>query len=257
MSKRLEGKVALITGAAGGIGAATARCFLEEGARLVLVDSDRGGLEQVGSALRAPERVSLVPGDVSRSEDVERATRAAADRFGGLDVLFANAGVEGRLSALTELTLEDWERVQAVNARGVFLCVKHAAPLLARRGGGSMVLTSSVAGVNGSAGLGAYVASKHAVIGLMKCAALELAPKNIRVNTVNPGPIENRMMRSIEEMAAPGHGETVKANFTRMVPLGRYGTNEEVARLTLFLASDEASYCTGAVFLVDGGFAAQ
>ena len=119
------------------------------------------------------------------------------------------------------------------------------------------MITSSVAGVIGSAGLGPYVASKHAVIGLMRTAAIELAPAHIRVNTVNPGPVENRMMRSIEEQAAPGHGDVVKAGFLKQVPLGRYATNEEISRMVLFLASDDSSYCTGSVYMADGGFVAM
>jgi NAD(P)-dependent dehydrogenase (short-subunit alcohol dehydrogenase family) len=118
------------------------------------------------------------------------------------------------------------------------------------------VITSSVAGLIGSPGLGPYIASKHAVIGLMKAAAVELAGAGIRVNTVNPGPIDNRMMRSIENQAAPEHGEVVKAAFSKQVPLGRYGTNEEIAKVALFLASDESSYCTGSIFMADGGFVA-
>lgn len=254
---RLEGKTALITGASGGIGAATARLFLDEGARVLLMDLEEQALRALAERLGAPAAVALCAGDVSRAEDVQRAVGKAVERFGGLDVVFANAGTEGRLAPMTELTLEQWERVQAVNVRGVFLCVKYGAPELVKRGGGSIVITSSVAGLRGSVGLGAYVTSKHAVLGLMKSAAVELAPAKVRVNSVNPGPIENRMMRSIEEMAAPGHGEEVKAGFTQMVPLGRYGTNEEVAQLALFLASDASSYCTGGVFMVDGGFAAR
>jgi NAD(P)-dependent dehydrogenase (short-subunit alcohol dehydrogenase family) len=187
----------------------------------------------------------------------ERVVAAAIQRYGGLHVLFANAGMEGRVGPLVDQQPEDFERVLRVNVLGVFSFVKHAAPRIAESGGGSIVMTSSVAGVIGSPGLGPYVASKHAVIGLMKTAALELAPAGIRVNTVNPGPIDNRMMRSIEDQASPGHGDAVKAGFLKQVPFGRYGTNEEIASLALFLASDESSYCTGSVFMADGGFTAM
>jgi NAD(P)-dependent dehydrogenase (short-subunit alcohol dehydrogenase family) len=249
---RLSGKVALITGATGGIGRAAAERFVAEGARVWLMDREAGPLSDLAARLDA----GWTAGDVA-SEAVHReAVAGCAARFGGLDVLFANAGTEGRFSPLTALSADDFDRVLAVNVRGVFLGIKHAAPEMARRGGGSIVITSSIAGLIGSSGMSAYVTSKHATIGLAKSAAIELAPSNIRVNTVNPGPIENRMMRSIEEQAAPGAGAQVKAGFTAMVPLKRYGTNEEIANVALFLASDESSYCTGGAFVADGGFVA-
>jgi NAD(P)-dependent dehydrogenase (short-subunit alcohol dehydrogenase family) len=249
---RLNGKVALITGAGGGIGAATARAFVAEGARVVLTDLDGEPLRALAAALG--DAAVAVPGDVTDPATAPAAVAEAVARFGGLDVLFANAGTEGKVAPLAHQARADFEAVLAVNVIGPWLCVQAAAPAIAARGGGSIVITSSVAGLVGSAGLGPYVASKHAVIGLAQVAALELAAQKIRVNTVNPGPIENRMMRSIEQMAAPGAPEAVKAGFERVVPLGRYGTNEEIARLALFLASDESSYCTGNVFVADGGF---
>jgi len=256
MPGRLSGKVALITGAAGGIGRATAARFVDEGARVVLFDREERALVELVRALGGEERAALCVGDVSREADVAAAIDETVARFGGLDVLFANAGVEGRVAPLTQLTVDDLDRVLAVNVRGPFLCLKHAVPAMQRRGGGSVIITSSVAGLVGSPGLAAYVTSKHATIGLCKTAALELAPMNIRVNTINPGPIDNRMMRSIEDQAAPGAGAMVKEKFTQMVPLRRYGRNEEIAALAAFLASDEASYSTGAAFLADGGFVA-
>lgn len=256
MAGRLSGKVALITGAAGGIGRATAARFVDEGARVVLFDREERPLVEFVRALGGEARAALSVGDVSRESDVAGAVGDAVARFGGLDVVFANAGIEGRVAPLTQLTVEDLDRVLAVNVRGPFLCLKHAAPALQRRGGGSVIITSSVAGLVGSPGLAAYVTSKHATIGLCKTAALELAPMNIRVNTINPGPIDNRMMRSIEDQAAPGAGTMVREKFTQMVPLRRYGRNEEIAALAAFLASDEASYSTGAAFLADGGFVA-
>src|SRR5262249_15001065 len=144
-----------------------------------------------------------------------------------------------------------------VNVRGVFCSIKAAAPAIEKRGGGAIVVTASIAGLIGSAGLAPYVASKHAVLGLVKCAAIELAPAKIRVAAIAPGPIDNRMMRSIESQAAPHAPEAVKAGFEAKVPMGRYGTNEEIADLALFLASDEARYLTGAAFVADGGFIAQ
>lgn len=252
--QRLADKIAIITGAAGGIGRATAELFVAEGARVVLTDVDADAL---GAVARPLGRAAVcVAGDVADADTAQRAVAAATEQFGGLHVLFANAGTEGRVAPLVEQRLAEVERVLRVNVLGVVNFVQQAAPKIAASGGGSIVITSSVAGVIGSAGLGPYVASKHAVIGLMKCAAIELAPVGIRVNTVNPGPIDNRMMRSIEDQAAPEHGDVVKAGFTKQIPMGRYGANGEIARLALFLASDESSYCSGGVFLADGGFVA-
>jgi NAD(P)-dependent dehydrogenase (short-subunit alcohol dehydrogenase family) len=252
---RLAGKVAIITGAAGGIGGAAARCFVAEGARVVLSDRDEQGLAAVAEPLGAA--AVAIAGDVADPTTAARAVAAAQDRFGALHVVFANAGMEGQVAPLVQQHSEDVERLLRVNVLGVFHFIAHATPLLTASGVGSIVITSSVAGVLGYAGLGPYVASKHAVIGLMRTAAIELASANIRVNTVNPGPIDNRMMRSIAEQSAPAGGEAVRAALEHDVPLARYGTNEEVARLALFLASDESSYCTGSVFMVDGGFAAR
>jgi NAD(P)-dependent dehydrogenase (short-subunit alcohol dehydrogenase family) len=251
---RLESRVAIVTGAAGGIGRATAARFVAEGARVVMTDRDGDALAVAANELG--EGVAWVAGDVVDPATAARAVDTALARFGGLHVLFANAGTEGRVAPLVEQQAADFERVLQINVLGVFHFLKHAAPAIARSGGGSIVITSSVAGIIGSAGLGPYVTSKHAVIGLMRTAASELAPLGIRVNTVNPGPIENRMMRSIEGQAAPGHGDAVKAGFTKQIPMGRYGTNDEIAALAVFLASDESSYCTGSIFLADGGFTA-
>jgi NAD(P)-dependent dehydrogenase (short-subunit alcohol dehydrogenase family) len=251
----LTGKVVIITGASGGIGSATARLFMEHGANLMLVDLKEGPLQEVASRLGGG--VAWTAADVSSPGDTERYVRETVARYGGIDVLFANAGIEGAVRSLVDTTPEDFDRVLHVNVRGTWLGIKYAAPEIARRGGGSIMLTSSVAGLIGAQGLGPYVASKHAVIGLAKSAALELAPQRIRVNTINPGPIENRMMRSIEQQANPADPGAVKGGFEGKVPLGRYGTNEEIANLALFLASDESAYCTGTTFVADGGMTAS
>jgi NAD(P)-dependent dehydrogenase (short-subunit alcohol dehydrogenase family) len=250
---KLDGKVAIVTGAAGGIGAATAALFVREGAKVMLVDRDEASLRKATEAIGG-DRVAMTAADVSDEGATAAYVASTVKRFGGVDILFANAGTEGRFGRLTDVPIEEFDRVIAINVRGVFLAIRAAAPHIEARGGGSIVCTSSVAGLIGSAGLGPYVASKHAVIGLMRTAAVELGPKKIRVNSLNPGPIENRMMRSIEEQAAPGHGEAVKKGFEGMVPMGRYGTNEEMARAALFLASDDSSYCNGTVLVADGGF---
>jgi NAD(P)-dependent dehydrogenase (short-subunit alcohol dehydrogenase family) len=249
---RLNDKIALITGASGGIGSATAKRFVAEGARVVLTDRDADALAAVADALG--DRAVAFAGDISAPETAQQCVALAKEHFGGVDVLFANAGIEGRVGPMVQQERATFEKVYAINVLGVWECIRAAVPSMVERGGGSIVITSSVAGVIGSPGLSPYIASKHAVVGLMKTAAIELAPSGIRVNTVNPGPIENRMMRSIEEMAAPGAADAVKQGFEAQVPLGRYGTNEEIANLVLFLASDESSYCTGNVYLADGGF---
>lgn len=252
---KLEGKVAIITGATGGIGAATARLFVQEGARVLIVDRDPARLYGLSSELG--ESAAFEAADVSSAGDTARYVRAAVTRFGGVDVLFANAGIEGPVVPLVELTEAEFDHVWAVNVRGVFLGIRHAAPDMMRRRGGSVVITSSIAALIGSRGLGAYVTSKHALTGLARTAALELAAHNIRVNTINPGPIDNRMMRSIEEQVLPGGAQSVKRGFEAQVALGRYGTNEEIAKLALFLCSGDSTFCTGGVFVADGGFSAQ
>lgn len=252
---RMQDKVAVVTGGTGGIGLATAKAFIAQGAKVVLVDLDEEALAAAAQSL-GDACVGLA-GDVGLASTAEAYVAKAVDTFGKLDVLFANAGIEGTVAPLHLQDEADVDRVFSVNIKGVWLGIKHAAPTMIAGGGGSIVITSSVAGLIGSPGLGPYIASKHAVMGLMKTAAVELSPQGIRVNTVNPGPVDNRMMRSIEEQAAPGHAEDVKAGFAAQVPLGRYATNEEIAACALFLASDESSVVTGTSLVADGGFVTQ
>ena len=255
---RLSGKIALITGGAGGIGQAAARQFTDEGARVVLVDLNEEALQSVVRSI-GEDMASYEVADVTKPEQVESYVNSAVERWGGIDIFLANAGIEGELSPIPDYPIEVFDRVMAVNVRGVWLGLKYVVPVMRERGGGSIVITSSTAGIGGSAGISPYVTSKHAVIGLMRSAALECAPLGIRVNTVNPAPIETRMMRSLEEMrvAAADNSEVTvertKQAFTARIPLQRYGDPEEVARMMLFLASDESSFCTGGVYMVDGG----
>jgi NAD(P)-dependent dehydrogenase (short-subunit alcohol dehydrogenase family) len=252
----LKDQVAIITGGTGGIGLAAARRFLDHGAKVLLVDLDAQAVEAAVKGLSS-DSVRGLAGDVSKSETATAMVKAAVSAFGGLDVLFANAGIEGAVRPLAEYPDDVFSKVLDVNVKGPFYGMKAAVPEMVKRGGGRIVVTASVAGVVGSAGLCAYIASKHALIGLMKTAAIELGPMNIRVNAIAPGPIDNRMMRSIEEQAAPGHAADVKAGFTSQVPLGRYGQNDEIAEMALFLASKRSSNSTGAVFMSDGGFVAR
>lgn len=259
-SGRLAGKVGLITGGAGGIGRAAAQLFVAEGARVLLVDRDEGTLRDAVAEVGGGSAGFCVA-DITQPEDVERCVRTAVERFGGVDLALANAGIEGVVQPLADYPLEVFDQVLAVNVRGVFLTLKYAIPALRERGGGSIIITSSTAGIHGSPGVSAYVTSKHAVIGLMRTAALEVARYRIRVNTVNPAPVDTRMMRSLEQGRValarnPTTVEQTQAAIAAGIPLRRYGLPEEVARLMLFLASDDSSFCTGGVYMVDGGVSA-
>ena len=255
---RLDGKTALITGAAGGIGQAAAKLFAEEGARVVLVDLDEGALQDLVRFI-GEERSSSVVADVTQPDQAGNYVQAAVERWGGIDIFLANAGIEGVIAPIPDYPIDAFDQVMAVNVRGVWLGIKYVVPVMQQRGGGSIVITSSTAGVSGTSDMSAYTASKHAVIGLMRTAAMEGAPFGIRVNTVNPAPIETRMMRSIEELRVAALDdseitvEQMKRSAAARIPLQRYGNPEEVARLMLFLASEESSFCTGGVYMVDGG----
>ena len=256
---RLDGKTAIITGATGGIGGATAAKFLKEGANLVLAGREEGRLQEAADKLGGGDRVVICAGQPAEQDDVEQLVATATDRFGALDIFVANAGSEGKVMPILMTSVEDFEEVQQANLRGTFLAIKHAALAMQANGqesGGSIVAVSSVAGEVGVAGIGAYAASKHGILGLVKVAALELAAMNIRVNAVAPAPIDNAMMQSIEGQASPDDPSLARAQFNSLIAMGRYGKNEEVANLIAFLSSDEASYCTGSNYAVDGGFLA-
>ncbi|MDA0272820.1 MAG: glucose 1-dehydrogenase [Proteobacteria bacterium] len=249
---RLEGKVAVITGGAGGIGKAAGKLFVGEGADVLLVDLDEKALKSACNDIGS-NKVSYCVADVANSDDNQRMISTAEERFGGVDVLVANAGIEGDVTSIVDYDEKRFDQVMAVNVKGPFLGLKAAIPAIARRGGGSIIITSSVAGINGAANVAPYVTSKHAVIGMMKSAARECAPMNIRVNTVNPSPVETRMMRSLEEGFAPGEAEKARAGMRASIPLGRYAEPEDVAKLMLFLASGDSEFITGSVYMADGG----
>jgi 3alpha(or 20beta)-hydroxysteroid dehydrogenase len=249
---RLEGKVAIITGGAGGIGKAVGKRFVAEGADVLLVDLDEAQLAAACAEIGS-NKVSYFVGDVTSMEDNQAMVDTATERYGGVDTFLANAGIEGDVSSIVDYDEARFEQVMAVNVKGPFLGLKAAIPALQARGGGSVIITSSVAGVKGAAGVAPYVTSKHAVIGMMKSAAKEVAADNIRVNTVNPSPVDTRMMRSLEEGMAPGAAEQAKAAMEASIPLGRYAQPEDIANIMLFLASDDGAFVTGSVYLADGG----
>jgi NAD(P)-dependent dehydrogenase (short-subunit alcohol dehydrogenase family) len=243
-----------VTGAAGGIGRAAAERLAREGVRIVAVDlagSDLAGTVAAVEALGA--QALALSADVTSSGDVRRAIAAAEEHFQGIDFLFNNAGIEGAVAPLDEYPEDIFERVLAVNVRGVFLWLKHTIPALRRRGGGVVVNTASVAGLIGDPNIAGYVASKHAVIGLTRSAAIGYGPENIRVNAVCPGPIETRMMRSLEEGVSPGTPHTFKKALEERIPQGHYGEPEDVAALVAFLFSDDARHVNGGIYTVDGG----
>jgi NAD(P)-dependent dehydrogenase (short-subunit alcohol dehydrogenase family) len=248
---QLVDKIVLITGAGAGIGLAAAHLLAAAGASVVLVDLHEATL--AAAARDIGRRASYVAGDVSDPDSMRQAVETTVERHGGIDVFIANAGIEGAVTGIVDYPLEQFERVMAVNVRGVWLGIQNVVPVMRRRGGGSIIITSSGAGTHGMPKMAAYSASKHAVIGLMRSAAIELAKDNIRVNTVNPGPVETRMMRSIEENLAPGAAQKIKQRFEHATPLKRYAAPEEIAQMMVFLASDASSYCTGAIYAVDGG----
>jgi NAD(P)-dependent dehydrogenase (short-subunit alcohol dehydrogenase family) len=254
MAERLAGKVAIITGGTGGIGLATARLFINEGAKVFIIDQKQSAIESAVKALGT--NAAGVVADVSQEPHVAHYTSLVVQTFGGFDICVLNAGIEGQIRPIWDYPTDSFDRVMAVNVRGVWLGVKHAIPVIARRGGGSIIITSSLSGNQGARGASPYVASKHAIIGIMKTAALECGHHRVRVNTVNPGVIDTQMIRDLEKAYSPGAPEVTRRNILASIPLQRYGTPEEVENLMLFLASDESTYCTGGEYFVSGGFGA-
>lgn len=251
---RLAGKSALITGAANGIGRATAEVFAAEGARIVATDIDAAGLDRLQAELEAKgaESISVV-GDVSNDADARQMIQAAVHRFGRLDILVANAGVIP-LGAITESTGEDWDRVMSIDGRGMFLTCKYAVEAMLETGGGSIVCLSSISGMAGQARQSTYGPAKFAASGLTMHLAVELADKGIRVNAVAPGTIRTEAVRRLPDQ--PGGAEYIE-EIRKNHPMGRLGEPEEVAKAIAFLASDDASFITGAILAVDGGYLAR
>ncbi len=248
--EKLKDKVCVITGAAGGIGKATVELFLSHGAKVMLVDLNEEDLLKITRDLDQ-NRTASFPADVSKLEDTKAYTEATISKFGRIDVIFLNAGIEGKFIPISEYPEEVFDRIIAVNLKGVWLGCQQLIPRMSP--GGSVIITSSVAGLKGFPLLGAYVASKHGVVGIMRTAALEYADKQIRVNSIHPGPVDNRMMRSIEEQIHPEQPTTSKKDFEAAVPFKRYAENSEIADLALFLACEDSKYITGTTQVIDGG----
>lgn len=255
---KLEGRTAVLTGATGGIGKATAKKFLQEGANLMLLARCPEKLKNMCDEFaKEKDRVASYVVDVTDESSIANAMQKAVETFGSIDVLFANAGTEGIVKPIQSLTIKEVEDVFQVNFIGVWLTMKHCIDVMKKQKRGSIIAVSSIAGFIGFPGLSMYSASKHAIHGLVKTAALELKDSGVRVNAIAPGPIKNRMVSSIENQINPEESEAVRAQLTSMIPMSRYGTNDEVANLVAFLASDDSSYCTGSIHAIDGGFLAS
>ena len=250
---RLDGRVAIVTGAAGIIGTATIHLLAERGARIVAVDRKADDVKTAIRDLPRSAEALAITADVTQEDEVADYVRAAIDRFGTIDVFYNNAGVEGEIKPITEYPLEAFRQVLDVNVVGVFLGMKHVLPPMLKRNQGSIINTASIAGLIGSPQIAVYSASKHAVIGLTKSASWECTGTNVRVNCVCPGMIDSRMLSAIIAGRNPGNTPTPHDRVVERIPARRLGLASEVASIVAFLASDEASYVSGSAYTVDGG----
>src|SRR5262245_54760820 len=247
-------RVALITGAGNGIGRATALAFAGRGAKVMVVDRDAAGAERTADTIQQQGgKARFCVADVTKSADVQAYVRAVLEAFGRIDCFFNNAGIEGKVAPVAEYDEAVFDQVIGVNVKGVFLGLRHVLPIMLKQKAGAVVNTASVAGLVATPGMSAYVASKHAVIGLTKTAAGEVAKSGVRINAVCPGPVDTRMIHSLEQQISPDNPAEVARRYQAAMPTGRYTTPEEIANMVLFLCSDLASNITGGQFVVDGG----
>ena len=247
---RLDGRAAIVTGGAGSIGLASARRMVEEGARVMLVDLDAQALGRAAADL-GEDHAAFAVADVTREDEVAAAVDATVERFGSLEIAFANAGVFGKVAMLPDYPSDVFAAVLAVNVIGVFHLVKHALRVM--HPGASVIINSSVVGLTSDRGIAAYATSKHAVVGLMRTAAKEVAASGIRVNSIHPGPVGNEFQTAIEVEAIGAPAAESAKVFDQMIPLGRHATPAEIAAVVAFLASDDSAFMTGATVAVDGG----
>jgi NAD(P)-dependent dehydrogenase (short-subunit alcohol dehydrogenase family) len=247
-------KVALITGGGGGIGRATSLSFALRGAKVMVVDADADlGQATVDIITQRGGASAFVKADVTKSGSVKEYVEKTLATYGRIDCFFNNAGIEGKVVAIQDYDEDVFDQVIAVNLKGVFLGMRHVLPVMIKQGSGAIVNTASVAGLFGAPGMPAYVASKHGVLGLTKVASADVAAKGIRVNAICPGPVETRMMRSLESQRNPNDPEAVHAAYAAGIPTGRYATPEEIAGAVLYLCSDLSGDVTGTHIVIDGG----
>lgn len=248
----MEGKVCIVTGGAGSLGLESARLLLKEGASVMLVDNRQENLMKAVASLQSdPKVLSSVVADVSNTQQTRNYIERTVQAWGKIDVLFSNAGISGVIQPITEFPEEVFDAVMAVNVRSSFLACKYG--LSQMNDGGSIIITSSIVGVTSDPGICAYATSKHALIGLMRTVAKEVAGRNIRVNVLCPGPIDNSFQAEVEVGLSAALGTNATKFLDAAIPLGRHGKAEEIARAVLFLASSQSSFSTGSVFMADGG----
>lgn len=255
MHGKLAGKIAIVTGGAGGIGKATAKKFLAEGAKVTIVDISEEQVISVKEEFNSLGQVLAISADVTKEEDVKKYITQTINKFGKIDILFNNAGIIGEKAFIHEQDVKNIDNVFNVNVRSVFLGTKYAVENMMKNGGGSIINTASVDSFRGAPTQVAYSLSKHAVVGITKTAALEYAKYNIRVNSIHPSPVNTNMMRYVEKNSQDA--ENAKANYEKAIPLERYAEPEEIAELVTFLSSDESRYITGSQYRIDGGMGAQ
>ncbi len=248
----MNGKICIITGGAGSIGLASAALLLQEGAKVMLVGHNEENLARAAKTLNAsPDFLGTVKANVADAQETQKYINHTVAKWGKIDVLFSHAGISGVVKPIIEFPEEVFDAVMAINVRASFLACKYGLPQM--NDGGSIIITSSIMGVRADPGVCAYATSKHALIGLMRTAAKEVASRNIRVNILAPGPIDNSFQLKIEERLTEVIGQDGTEFLNRIIPLGRHGRAEEIARMVLFLASDQSSFSTGSIFMADGG----